>query len=93
MITNCVAPNIHKDLSDDKDSKTENDITERPTVLQSVQNQQKLHHQIYSNADGIKDVKHDKQADSLGRIEPCPSLEGEERDDERDGEHGGGSYS
>lgn len=66
FVTDGVAESIKKNLADDENNNPKGNVTQRPAVLECIQNKQKLHDQVYRYANGVQDVEDHKQADGIG---------------------------
>lgn len=53
IVTDSVAEPVKQDLADNEDQSTDDDISEWPTVLERVHDQQNLHDEINRYADGV----------------------------------------
>lgn len=66
LVTDGVAESIKKNLANDENNKSKGNMTQRPAVLECIQNKQKLHNQVYRYANCVQDVEDHKQADGIG---------------------------
>lgn len=87
IVADGVAEAVKQHLSRDKDEHAKEDMPHRPAVIKSAVDKHQLHDNVDSHANGVQKVQDNKQPNRTGRIQPAPTLEGEERDDERNGKH------
>lgn len=81
------AEDVQDGLADDEEEHAKDDISERPPLLQRVDDQQHLHDQVHEDEDAVEDVEHDEHAHGVGGAQPGPALERQQRHDARDDEH------
>lgn len=85
---NVLAKNIEQNLPDNEEEDGEEDVSQRPALLQRAHHEQHLHDGVDGEEDGVENVDDDKQANGVGWAQPGPALEREERDGEADDEEG-----
>lgn len=76
-VTYGVTKNIQDDLSNDKEEDTEDNIAQRPTVLESANDENYLADEIDKEEDGVDEVGKDKDANGVLGIQAGPILESE----------------
>ncbi len=77
---------VERDLADDEEEDTQGDVSQRPSVLEGIDDQNDLQDDVDEETAAAEKVEHDEEADGLGWSQP-PALEGQQRDGEREGEH------
>lgn len=75
-------------MADDEEASAEREVTKWPAVLQGVKHEDKLHDDVYGEADGRDQVQNHEEADSLCGPKASPALESRQRDEEGDDEEG-----
>ena len=76
-----------ENLRNGEEGSAEDDITDRPSVLERAEDENELRHNIYGSANERPENVDDPQADRLRVVETGKLLEGGDRDEERDGEY------
>ena len=90
-LADLVAKDIQDHLPDDEEEDPEEDMQQRPAVLQRVGDENDLHDGVDEEEDAIEEIQHDEQAHRVRGAEPGFALEGQDRDGERDEEHADGA--
>jgi len=92
-ITDGVTKDVQNDLSNDKKEDAKHDVAQRPTILEGANNKNDLADEINEEKYGVDEVRDDKNADWVLRVQAGPILEGEKRNGASDDEHGQGGQS
>ena len=80
-----ITKDIDNDLANNEEEYPKRNVTQRPTILQGVRNEDDLHHHVHEHTDPVNDVEDHEKSDSLSRSKTSPSLERQQR-------HGTGDY-
>lgn len=74
------------DLSNSKEGGAEDDVANRPAVIERAQDEDELQHNVNDDADSGPDEVDDIERDRVGVGEPGEGFEGGDGDEERDTE-------
>lgn len=88
-----VAEDVQNDLSNNEEEYTEDDVAQRPAVLQCAQDENDLADEVDEEKDGVDNVCDNKDADGVLSVQTSPVLEGEEGDGAANDEHAEGGQS
>lgn len=88
-----VVEDIQEDLANDEKEDAKDDVSQRPAVLQRVDDQHKLQHDVDEKDNGVEEINDDKQADRFVGSQATPALECQERDGAGDDEHAEGAQA
>jgi len=87
------AENVEDDLSYDEHENSKENVSQWPPLLQSAENQDKLHDEIDSQEDSAEDVDHNEHSDRILWAEASDIFESQDADREADEEHDKGADS
>ena len=79
---------IQDDLTDRKEGGTEEDVADRPPVVQGAQDKNELEDDVDDDADKVKDVHDDPEGERFGGREGGDAFEGGDRKEEDDAKDG-----
>jgi len=86
-ITDCGAEYVEDDLADDQKEYSKSNISQRPAILQCVHHKDDLHNNIYQYFHPRNQVKHNEQANCMGRAKTGPRFESCQRNQARNDKH------
>ena len=66
-LTDLVTKHVEDNLANNKEEHAKNDISQRPAILQSVDDENDLHNQVDKEENGVEHVEHNKEPDGVGR--------------------------
>ena len=86
-IADLVAKHVQNHLANDKEEDAKGNLEQRPAILKRVCDEEDLHDNVYQQEYRVEQIKHDEEANRVGRTETCPSFEGEKGHCPADYEH------
>jgi hypothetical protein len=97
VVLGAIADNVAKDVQDDlsnhKEEHAEDDVAQRPAVLQRTHDKDNLADEVDEEEDGVDDVGEDEDANGVLSVQTSPVLEGEKGDGAANDEHAEGGKS
>lgn len=84
---------VKDDLPDNEHENSKEDVTQWPSLLQSAQNEYKLHDHVDSQEDSAEDVDHDEHSNCVFWTKACDILECQDTNREADEKHDEGADS
>jgi len=83
---NLRAESVHEDLANNKEEQAKSNVTKRPAILKSPDDEEDLHGDVDEELDRVEQVQNDEQPNSIGWRQTRPRLEGSNRNEEADDE-------
>ena len=87
-LTDRCTENVENNLTDNEEQGAKDQISQRPSILQSVDYQQDLHAEIDKQCDRRNNVEYNEHSNRVGGAEAGPIFECSERDESGDEEEG-----
>lgn len=87
VVANRVAEDVKNDLADDEEEHPKGDVTQRPSVLQRVGDEDDLHNDVDEQEDAIDEIQNHEQAQRIRRAQAELVLERQDRHRAGDEEH------